>query len=190
MSLNLHLWAIDINSVFLYSNIEKDVYIKQPTGFAKPEKENHVWHLKKVLYGLRQTPKAFWDDLVTHICQFNFVPLESEPVIFIWLEDNEYSFIDTHVDDLTGLSSSVQEEKQCIEQISLRYKYKTTNTDKSCTILGMQLECDQQTGSIRLHHKKYINSILEHFNVMEDNPIQMPMNPFNIVSKNICPRLN
>ena len=40
-----------IKIIFLYDKIDKEVYVKQPTGFTK---DDQVCHLKKTLYGLKQ----------------------------------------------------------------------------------------------------------------------------------------
>ena len=47
-----------IKSVFLNGNLNEEVYIEQPKGFENPNFSNHVFKLKKTLYGLKQTPRV------------------------------------------------------------------------------------------------------------------------------------
>ena len=49
----------DVTAAFLHADLGKDeeVYVRMPRGF---EKKGKVLKLKKTLYGLRQSPRAFW----------------------------------------------------------------------------------------------------------------------------------
>jgi Reverse transcriptase (RNA-dependent DNA polymerase) len=38
--------------------LEEEVYVEQPLGYMKPEKEHEVLRLKKILYGLKQVPRV------------------------------------------------------------------------------------------------------------------------------------
>ena len=49
---NWEIKQMNIKTAFLYGKINKDVYVKQPTGFSK---DNRVCHLNKTLYGLKQS---------------------------------------------------------------------------------------------------------------------------------------
>jgi hypothetical protein len=50
---------MDVKSSFLNGNLNEEVYVHQPPGFAIPGKEGKVLHLCKALYGLRQAPRAW-----------------------------------------------------------------------------------------------------------------------------------
>ena len=53
------LHQMDVKTNFLNGVIEEELYIEQPQGFETHDKETHVCRLKKYLYGLKQTPKAW-----------------------------------------------------------------------------------------------------------------------------------
>ena len=56
-------WEIhqmDAKTAFLKGVIEEEVYIKQPEGFETHEKKSHACKLKKALYWLKQTPRAWY----------------------------------------------------------------------------------------------------------------------------------
>lgn len=50
---DLELEKIDVKMTFLHCDLEEMIYIQQPEGFVIPKKENHVYLLKKLLYGLK-----------------------------------------------------------------------------------------------------------------------------------------
>ncbi|GJX22010.1 retrovirus-related pol polyprotein from transposon TNT 1-94 [Tanacetum coccineum] len=58
-ALNFKLFQMDVKSAFLNGFINKEVYVAQLPGFIDFEKLDHVYKLKKALYGLKHAPKAF-----------------------------------------------------------------------------------------------------------------------------------
>ncbi|GJW08439.1 retrovirus-related pol polyprotein from transposon TNT 1-94 [Tanacetum coccineum] len=56
------LYQMDVKSAFLNGFINKEVYVAQPSGFINFQKLNYVFKLKKPLYGLKQSPKAWLED--------------------------------------------------------------------------------------------------------------------------------
>ncbi|GKE34003.1 copia protein, partial [Tanacetum coccineum] len=57
-ALDFKLFQMDVKSAFLYGLINEEVYVAQPPGFVDFEKPNHVYKLKKALYGRKQAPKS------------------------------------------------------------------------------------------------------------------------------------
>jgi hypothetical protein len=47
---------MDVKSAFLNGILQEEVYVKQSKGFQDPYHPQHVYKLKKTLYGLKQTP--------------------------------------------------------------------------------------------------------------------------------------
>ncbi|GJZ76937.1 retrovirus-related pol polyprotein from transposon TNT 1-94 [Tanacetum coccineum] len=59
-ALDFKLFQMDVKSAFLNGFINEEVYVAQPPGFIDFEKPDHVYKLKKALYGLTTTlPKLF-----------------------------------------------------------------------------------------------------------------------------------
>ncbi|GJR03716.1 retrovirus-related pol polyprotein from transposon TNT 1-94 [Tanacetum coccineum] len=62
-ALDVKLFQMDVKSAFLNGFINEEVYVAQPSGFIDFEKPDHVYKLKKALYGLKHAPKAWYDRL-------------------------------------------------------------------------------------------------------------------------------
>lgn len=54
-----HAFQFNVETAFLYGDIDADVYIAQVAGFEEPGKENWVWKLNKSLYGTKQAPRCW-----------------------------------------------------------------------------------------------------------------------------------
>ena len=52
----LHLHQMDISTAFLHEELSEEVYMRQPEGFVESGQENLVCHLKRSIYGLKQSP--------------------------------------------------------------------------------------------------------------------------------------
>ena len=61
------LFQMDVKSAFLNGILNEEVYVEQPKGFQDPRYPNHVYRLRKALYGLNQTPKAWHERLTSYL---------------------------------------------------------------------------------------------------------------------------
>ncbi|GJX00200.1 retrovirus-related pol polyprotein from transposon TNT 1-94 [Tanacetum coccineum] len=51
---------MDVKTAFLNSILREEVYISQPDGFVDQDNPNHVYKLKKALYGLKRALRAWY----------------------------------------------------------------------------------------------------------------------------------
>ena len=56
--MDFRLFKMDVKSIFLNGLIEEEVCVDQSPGFVDYEHLNHVYRLKKVMYGLKQSPRS------------------------------------------------------------------------------------------------------------------------------------
>ena len=70
--MNFILYQIDIKSAFLNGFIEEEVYVEQPPGFESFDFPNHVFKLLRALYGLKQSPKAWYERFSNFLLEKGF----------------------------------------------------------------------------------------------------------------------
>jgi hypothetical protein len=58
---------MDVKTTFLHGDLEEEIYMKQPEGFAVKGKKELVCKLKKSLYGLKQSPRMWYQKFDTFI---------------------------------------------------------------------------------------------------------------------------
>jgi hypothetical protein len=64
---------MDVKSTFLNGDLKEEVYVHQSAGFIVVGQEGKVLRLRKVLYGLRQAPRAWNSKLDDTLKKMNFV---------------------------------------------------------------------------------------------------------------------
>ena len=72
----------DIKNAFVYVGVDKEIYVIQPTGFAKGDK---VCKLNKALYGLKQLSRLWYTHLKSVLLNLGFIVLSYDEVVFIYL---------------------------------------------------------------------------------------------------------
>ncbi|GJR43794.1 retrovirus-related pol polyprotein from transposon TNT 1-94 [Tanacetum coccineum] len=72
----------DVNTAFLNDELQEEVYVSQPEGFADPDHPTHVYHLKKALYGLKQAPRAWHNTLSRFLLDNKFSKGVVDPTLF------------------------------------------------------------------------------------------------------------
>ena len=65
--LKFKFYQMDVKTIFLNGFHKEDVYVTQPKGFIDPYFPDHVLYLKKTLYGLKQVPRAWYDQLTQYL---------------------------------------------------------------------------------------------------------------------------
>ena len=82
-SQNFKLYQMDVKSSFLNGYINEEVYISQPPGFENIEYPNHVYKLKRALYGLKKAPRAWYERLSKFLLEQGFSRGKVDTTLFI-----------------------------------------------------------------------------------------------------------
>jgi hypothetical protein len=85
LSKGWHFQQLDKNNVFL-NILDEEVYMTQPPGFESSNK-SLVCKLHKVIYGLKQTSRAWFDHLKSSLVSLKFVASKCDPSLFLYSQD-------------------------------------------------------------------------------------------------------
>ena len=58
--MDLELHQMDEKTAFLNGELDEEIYMEQPRGFIKENKEEKVCRLMKSIYGLKQSSKQWY----------------------------------------------------------------------------------------------------------------------------------
>ena len=106
--MNWEIKQMDVQNAFLHGDLAEIVYMTQPAGFVDKNKPKHVCKLHKSIYGLKQSPRAWFDKFSSFLLEFGFVCSIKDPSLFICNRDNNIIMLLLYVDDMaiTGNNSA------------------------------------------------------------------------------------
>jgi hypothetical protein len=91
---------MDVKSAFLNGDLKEEVYMHQPPRFVIPGKEGKVLRLRKALYGLRQTPRAWNAKLDSMLKGMGFELSPHEVAVYRRGSGGKTLLVGIYVDDL------------------------------------------------------------------------------------------
>ena len=147
---------MDVKTTFLNGVIEEEVYIEQPEGFETHEKKSHVCRLKKVLYGRKQAPRAWYGWIDGYLQKMGFVKSNAHPNLYYLVVESEPLILVLYVDELflTGSSRLIEDCKK-----NLTTEFDMKDLGRMHYFLG--LEIWQQKGEIFLGQGRYATEFLK-----------------------------
>nr|GEW52204.1 hypothetical protein [Tanacetum cinerariifolium] len=100
------VYQMDVKTAFLYGPLKEEVYINQPDGFVDPYHLDKVYRLKKALYGIKQAPRAWYDELSTFLVSKGFSKGSIDPTLFITKHMGDILIVQIYVDDIILINQS------------------------------------------------------------------------------------
>jgi len=64
---------MDVKSAFLNRDLSEEVYMEQSPGYVQKGKDDHIFHLQKALYELKQAPRAWYEKIDRYFLNISFV---------------------------------------------------------------------------------------------------------------------
>jgi hypothetical protein len=97
---NIKLYQMDVKSAFLNEYINELMYVEQPPGFENEKKPNHVYKLRKTLYGLKKAPRAWYERLRDFLLSKGFIMGKLDTTLFTKKIGNDLFVLQIYVDDI------------------------------------------------------------------------------------------
>nr|GEX47313.1 hypothetical protein [Tanacetum cinerariifolium] len=66
------IYHMDMKMAFLNGPLKEEVYVAQPHGLVDPDHPEEVYQLRKALFGLKQAPRAWYDELLKFLISKGF----------------------------------------------------------------------------------------------------------------------
>ena len=178
--LNFELHQIDIKGAYLNGKLTDDeaIYMRQPPGFESPDHPNKVCCLRKMLYGLKQSGRRWYQRLVEILVnELGFTQCAVDQAVFLRRREKpgEHIIVVVHVDDCTIAARTMKEIVELKETI--RKHVEITDLGELHWLLGIEVMRNRDECTIALSQCTYVDSIIRRFNFQDLKPVSNPMEP-------------
>jgi hypothetical protein len=149
---------MDVKITFLPGDMEEEIYMKKPEGFAVKGKKELVCKLKKSLYGLKQSPRMWYQKFDTNILGLGFVRSRVDHCVYSKQAGNHFIYVVLYVDDMLLVGNNMDVIKEVKSHLSSKFDMKDLGAANF--ILGMEIKRDHANKKLWLNQRKYVDMIL------------------------------
>ena len=164
---------MDVKTAFLYPAIEEEVYITVPKSYNEFHPSNKasgaVFRLVKTLYGLRQSPLAWFKVLDRLFKSRGLSRLNEDPSLYISKE----LIIIIFVDDIVFFAQEIKQIEKAKAWPAREFKMVDLGDLK--LFLGMQITRDRPKRTRFLDQERYIRKVLQRCQMENCNGFIIPM---------------
>jgi len=164
---------MDVKSAFLNGVIEEEVFVKQPPGFEDLKHPDHVYKLKKSLYGLKQAARAWYDRLSNFLIKNDIKRGKVDTTVFRRTIEKNILVVQIYVDDIIFGSTNAS---LCKEFSKLMLdEFEMSMLGKLKFFFGVQI--NQWKDGEYVHQTKYTKELLKKFKLEDCKVMNTPMHP-------------
>lgn len=165
--LSLIIAGFDIKTAFLHGDIEENVFMEQPEGFATDKSK--VCKLKRSIYGLKQAPRCWNKRFLKCLTELDLTISESDNCVMY--KKDLLLILAIYVDDGLIFSKSQAEINKVKAHLSRNFEIHEVGVN---TFLGFQID-RTSNGSIFIHQQSYVEKVLKKFGFDDCTAVDSPL---------------
>ncbi|XP_019090009.1 PREDICTED: uncharacterized protein LOC109128318 [Camelina sativa] len=173
MQWSLH--QLDISNAFLNGDLDEEIYMKLPLGYADLQGEvfspNVVCRLHKSIYGLKQASRQWFLKFKTTLVGFGFDTCHGDHTLFVKEENGQFLVVLVYVDDIliaitdSTMASALRDQPRSVFQLR--------DLGPPKYFLGIEIARNEE--GICLTQRKYVLDLLETTCFSDCKPYPVPM---------------
>jgi hypothetical protein len=168
------LYQMNVKSAFLNGVLEEVVYVRQPLGFESEKYPHRVYKLRKVMYGLKYAPRAWYDRLRGFLFERGFNMGKVDQTLFLLRQGKEILIVQVYVDDIFFGGSSNSLVARIAEDISREFEMEYFS-GRAKRVAVLPRPPDQVVEGTFVHQAKYTKDIVRKFKMKDSEAMAMPM---------------
>lgn len=132
------LHQLDVKNAFLNGDLEEEVYIEIPSSLESEKNRNKVYKLRKSLYELKQSPRAWFERFTRAVKTYEFSQCQTDHTLFIkHSTKGKITIIIVYVDDIILTGDHEEEIKRLKGFLAKEFEIKDLGNLKY--FLGMEV---------------------------------------------------
>lgn len=169
---NWHITGLDVRNAYLYGELEEEIYMEQPEGFAEPGQEHKVFRLRRALYGLKQAGLAWWRALDKSMTELGFKRLQSDAGIFIYTKAGSAPVVAiVYVDDALFCGP----DKALVNKLKAMFMQKWECRDLGDVKEFLRMRIKRNGSKIAIDQCAYLEKVLQRCGMENAKPARTPL---------------
>jgi hypothetical protein len=167
------LQQLNVKNAFLNGDLEEEVYMDAPPRFGE-KFGTKVCKLKKSLYGLKQSPRAWLEKFTRFVKSQGYTQGQGDHTMFIrHSHDGKIAILIVYVDDIILTGDDVLEMNQLKTSLSSTFEIKDLGSLRY--FLGMEVARSKK--GIVISQQKYVLDLLKETGMSGCRPANTPIDP-------------
>jgi hypothetical protein len=150
------LHQLDVKNAFLHGDLQEEVYMEIPPGCSKSNTAGEVCRLRKSLYGLKQSPRAWFDRSRHALCGMGYKQCNGDHTIFYRHSGRRITILAVYVDDIIITGDDETEIRQVKDSLGKQFEVK----DLGQLRYFLGIEIARSPKGILLSQRKYVLDLL------------------------------
>jgi len=168
----VHRWSLfqlDVKNAFLHGDLQQEVYMVPPPGFAAPS--GMFCRLRRALYGLKQAPRAWFERFSSAVTAAGFRTSQHDPALFIHTSSRGRTLLLLYVDDMiiTG------DDPAFIDFVKHHLQQQFQMTDLGPLSYFLGIEFSSTSTGFQLSQQRYTLDLLARAAISDTRTVATPM---------------
>jgi len=154
-NLDWPLHQFDVKNAFLHGDLKEEVYMDIPPGYISSSIGIVCW-LQRALYGLKQSPRAWFGRFSIAMRKYGFQQSNSDHTLFLKRRQGKITTLIIYVDDMIITGDDSEEIYRLEKHLAMEFEMKNLGGLKY--FLGIEVARSKQ--GIFLSQRKYVLDLL------------------------------
>jgi len=120
------LYQFGVKNMFSHGDLQEEVYMKLPPGCIMQTQGNiQVCRLRKSLYGLKQSPRAWFERFTKFMKSIGYKQSNSDHTIFLKIDKKAITALIVYIDDIIVTGNNLEEKKALQNHLAQEFEMKS-----------------------------------------------------------------
>jgi hypothetical protein len=166
------LQQFDVKNAFLHGDLEEEVYMDFPPGFSTSSESGKICRLRKSLYGLKQSPRAWFGRFTHSMRRYGYHQSQSDHTLFLkHSNEGKVTALIVYVDDIVVTGNDIMEMGKLKTYLAKEFEIKDLGNLRY--FLGIEVARSKE--GIFVSQRKYVLDLLVETGMLACKPIDTPI---------------
>jgi Reverse transcriptase (RNA-dependent DNA polymerase) len=171
VNLGWDLCQLDVKNTFLHGDLKEEVFMEIPPGFVNEQLRDKVCRLKRSLYGLKQSPRAWFEIFSMAMKRLGYRQSDADHIMFIQRKDEKICILIVYMDDIVLTGNDLAEMKRL--KASLAKKFEMKDLGELRYFLGIEVARSKK--GVILSQQRYVLDLLSDIGMLRCKPANTPI---------------